>query len=216
MTIILLRVVILDLKYINEKIQNRKVRPLGVKQNYSVLLPLIHEKSELHILFEVRASHLSTQPGEISFPGGSVEEGESYKEAAIRETQEELNIKKESIEILGELDYIVSPYNFELHVYCGYLNEIQKDEIFPNAQEVNHIFTVPIKYFLENEPKLYNIELETVIRDDFPYHLIQNGKDYNWRKGKYPCFFYLFQKYVIWGMTARFTKNFIDILKKEK
>ncbi len=53
----------------------------------------------------------------MSFPGGQVEENESFKEAAIRETIEELNILEENIEVIGELDYVVSYYNSTVHAF---------------------------------------------------------------------------------------------------
>ena len=81
----------MNLNYIQKKISNRKGRPLGIEKDFSVLLPLIKVKDELHILYEVRSKNLDTQPGEISFPGGMVENGETYKDAAVRETIEELN-----------------------------------------------------------------------------------------------------------------------------
>ncbi|WP_243414739.1 NUDIX hydrolase [Sporosalibacterium faouarense] len=205
----------MDLNTIKNKIEGRNAKPLNVVKKYSVILPLVIVDGELHILYEVRSKNLNTQPGEISFPGGKVEEGENYKEAAIRETCEELNICKDDIKVLGELDYIVSPYNFKLHIYCGIIDNVDVNDIRCNKDEVDHIFTVPLNYFLRNNPMEYNIELETVIGEDFPYHLIQNGKEYNWRKGLYPVFFYEYNNYVIWGMTARFTKNFIDILNGE-
>ncbi len=198
---------------IRKRIQGRKGTPLGIDHYYSVLLPLIYFEGELHILFEVRSAVLKTQPGEISFPGGLVEKGESYREAAIRETHEELNICKEKIKIIGELDYICSPHNFMLYAYCGILEGINMEDIEPNKDEVDHIFSVPIEFFIQNKPICHNIELETSIREDFPYHLIQNGKKYNWRKGRYPVYFYVYDDYVIWGITARIVKNLIDILK---
>lgn len=201
------------LKDIESILQGRKSVPLGIKRDYSVLLPLIYKKDQLHILFEVRSSALKTQPGEISLPGGLVEKGESYREASIRETHEELNISEESIKIIGDLDYMISPYNFMLYAYCGILEGINIEEITPNKDEVDHIFTVPIDFFIQNEPICHNIELETVVTEDFPYHLIQNGEKYDWRKGKYPVYFYIYNEYVIWGITARIIKNFIDVLR---
>lgn len=206
----------MDLEFIKKRIKSRNPKPLGIKRRYSVLLPLIYVEEELHILYEVRSQKLSTQPGEISFPGGAVEEGENFIEAAIRETSEELKIREEDISVIGELDYTVSLYNFELHVYCGMLKGIEKENIYPSKDEVDHVFTVPLKFLLENSPTCHNIELQTVTNDEFPYHLVQNGRNYNWRKGSYPVYFYEYNEYIIWGMTARFTNNFIDILKGEK
>lgn len=188
-------------------------KPLGIKKYFSVVLPLIYLNDELHILYEVRSFNLNTQPGEISFPGGYVEDGESFLEAGIRETMEELNIKKDNINILGELDYIASPYNFILYSYLALLEDINVYNIDYNKDEVDHIFTVPLKFFLENEPILDYVLLETITKEDFPYHLIQDGKNYNWKKANYPVYFYKYNDYIIWGMTARITKNFIDILK---
>ncbi len=202
----------MNLDKIRSKLQSRKSCPLDISNNFSVFLPLIYVGKELHILFEVRAKHLKTQPGEISFPGGLVEKGESFKKACIRETQEELNISKEDIKIIGELDYINSPYNFMLYVYCGILEGINREEIKPNHDEVDHIFTVPINFFLVNNPIVHNVGIKIITPDDFPYHLIQNGEKYNWRKGNYPVYFYVYNDYIIWGITARIIKNFIDIL----
>lgn len=49
-------------------------------------------------MYEIRSQHVS-QPGEVSFPGGRVEEGETYQQAAIRETVEELNIEPEQVHV---------------------------------------------------------------------------------------------------------------------
>lgn len=93
----------MDIGEIIGKVKGRVAKPLEVKQNFAVLIPLIKIGDEWHIIYELRAKNLKRQPGEISFPGGQVERGESFKEAAIRETVEELNIKEENISVIGEL-----------------------------------------------------------------------------------------------------------------
>lgn len=52
-----------------------------------------------------------------------------------------------------------------------------------------------------------------MIREKFPYEKIPGGKNYDWKQGKYSVYFYEYQEYIIWGMTAKITKNFIDIIK---
>ena len=69
-------------------------------KNFAVFIPIVKVSGKDHILLEVR-SKIVSQPGEVSFPGGSVEEGEDFKTAAIRETMEELLLKREEIEFLG-------------------------------------------------------------------------------------------------------------------
>lgn len=205
----------MNLLDISRKIKDRKPSPLDIKKRYAVALTLIYVEEDLHVLYQVR-SNLVTQPGEISFPGGKVELGESFEEAALRETCEELNIDRNSIEVLGQLDYFISPYSFELHPFVFLLKDIKKEDIKYNPQEVSSIFLVPLEFFIKTEPLLHYIELKTYIKDDFPFHMIHGGKDYDWRTGKYPVYFYEYENHIIWGMTARFTKNFIDIITKKK
>lgn len=204
----------IDIDKIVNKIKDRVPKPLDIKQEYAVVLPLINIGGSWELIYEVRSNNLKRQPGEISFPGGQVEEGESYKQAAIRETAEELNIGEENINIIGELDYLVSRDNTVIYAFAAIIENINVDDINPNSDEVNHIFTVPIDFFINNEPELYYIDLEPIIRDDFPYNLIPNGKGYKWRMGKHSVYFYKYKDYVIWGYTARMTKSFVDMIKK--
>lgn len=203
----------MDIRDIEKNIKNRRPQPLDVIHNYAVFIPLVEIDRELHILYELRSHNLSTQPGEISFPGGGVEEGESCKEAAIRETMEELNIERENIEVIGELDYYVSYSNITIYCFVGKLIGVNVDKIKPNKDEVDHIFTVPLGFFLENKPDKYSLNVRTILNDEFPYNLIPNGRNYKWRKGKHIVMFYFYQDYIIWGFTAKMTRKLIEIIE---
>ena len=206
----------MDIERITEKIKNRTPKPMDVKREYAVLLPIVERDGRLEIIYELRSKNLDTQPGEISFPGGEVELHESYEEAAIRETIEELNIKEENISIIGELDYLVSYANITIRCFLGTISGVNVDKIAPNSSEVDHIFTVPLDFFLENEPDIYYLDLQTVLNDEFPYNLIPNGRDYNWRSGKHSVMFYNYNDYIIWGFTAKMTKQFVEIIRGPK
>ena len=78
----------------------------------AVLIPFVETEEGLSLLFEVRAGNIS-DPGEVCFPGGRIESGESPREAAVRETCEELGMRAENIEILGEND-LLAPYGGRL------------------------------------------------------------------------------------------------------
>jgi 8-oxo-dGTP pyrophosphatase MutT (NUDIX family) len=203
----------MDIERISEIIRDRTPMPIDIKKNYSVLIPIIEKDNRMEIIYELRSKNLNNQPGEISFPGGKVEDEETFVEAAIRETMEELNIKRKNINIIGELDYLVSYANMTIHCFLGTISGLNVDNIVPNVSEVDHIFTVPLDFFLENEPDIYYLDLETVLNDEFPYNLIPEGRDYNWRRGRYSVMFYHYNNYIIWGFTARMTKQFIDIIK---
>lgn len=204
----------MDINLIKDKIRNRTPKPIDVFYNYGILVPLIKVNNSLELIYQVRAKNLKRQPGEICFPGGAVESNETYEEAAIRETCEELNIKEENINILGQLDYLISHSNSSIYPFLGEVYNIDIDKIDYNKAEVDRIFTVPLKFFLENQPNVYYIDLETVTGEDFPYEMVPKGENYNWDRGKNSVYFYEYEDYIIWGLTAKITKNLIDIIKK--
>ena len=86
-----------------------------VKQEYAVLVPLVEGPEGLSLLFEVRASTLAHQPGEVCFPGGKVERGESPRDCALRETFEELAIPAGEVEIISPLDLLVQLMDGYIH-----------------------------------------------------------------------------------------------------
>ncbi|WPC40351.1 CoA pyrophosphatase [Clostridium sp. JS66] len=189
-----------------------KHRQEGIMGHYrkNAVMILLHKKQgKINIVFEVRAFNLRHQPGDICLPGGKLEENELPVDGAIRETMEELNLKRENLEFVGNMDYVVTPYNFIMYPFIAILN---CDNIKPNKDEVDHIFEVPIEFFIENPPELYKLNLLPNPENSFPYELIRNGKDYKFRVGCVPEYFYKYKDYVLWGFTAFIIKNFIDII----
>lgn len=178
------------------------------ERHSSVLLPLIEKNGELEVLFEVRASSLSRQPNEICFPGGRVETGESFEDAAVRETAEELLINREQVEIVAPLDYLNTSSGLTVHAYLGHIHDYMDTY---SLAEVDHVFTVPLSWFLEHDPECYQCTVHTIPNDDFPFHLVPGGRDYHWRKGTYSVFFYQYKERVIWGMTAKLLYAFIKL-----
>lgn len=198
-----------DLMRIKAKLQNKSPMPVDVKNRFSVMIPLIKRRGEIHLLFEKRALTLRNQPGEISFPGGRIEKNESPRDAAIRETCEELLIGDEDIEIYSEGDFLVNPYAAIIYTFIG---EIKKDffEISPSKDEVERIFTVPLKFFMENNPKSYSLNLKVNRSEDFPYHLIPNGESYKFKRGREEVLFYDYKGEIIWGFTAKIVRRFVE------
>lgn len=203
----------MDIEYIRNKVGGRLAEPLDTKYKFAVLAPLIRNNDGWELIFQLRAKTLNRQPGEISFPGGELEKGETYKEAAVRETMEELNLLEENINVLGELDYIVSYQGSTIKAFLATINAVNVEDIRPNKAEVDHIFTVPLDYFLENQPKTYYLDLLIQNDREFPYDLIPNGKDYQWGRGKHAVHFYQYGDYIIWGYTAKMINNLIEIIK---
>jgi len=191
---------------------HRKPHFLDVAHTFSVLIPMIEISNKLHILFEVRGQNMS-QPGEICFPGGRAENNETPEATAIRETMEELLLQREQIEMMGPLDMLITPFNILIHPYIGMLKGIQGESIAFNPQEVASIFFVPLEELLAQEPLLHEMKMDFSPDQSFPYHLIEQGEQYPWKKGSHSVYFYSHKDKIIWGLTAKILKNFLDILR---
>lgn len=196
-----------------EIIKNRKANILD-QQNYhqsAVIVPLVNENNVDYLLFEVRSANLIVQPGEICFPGGGIEsEDKNPQEAAIRETCEELGIKKENIDLIGPLDILVTPFESIISPFVARIHRYQDIRI--NTEEVESFFLVPVQFFLENPPQTFYNNIVIKPSPDFPYYLLPNGKTYNWRAGTYPVHFYIYKDKIIWGITARIVNHFIKLI----
>ncbi|TQE89116.1 CoA pyrophosphatase [Streptococcus suis] len=184
-------------------------QPLGEKRSYAVFLPLVWSDNQWQVLYEIRSESIS-QPGEVSFPGGRVEVGETPQQAAIREVMEELNIQPEQIDILGEIDYLVLERS-TVHCFVGRLN-LDWTTILPN-EEVTRIFTVPLSTLLTTHPVYYQLDSQIVPDCDFPFERLRGGVDYPFSHHKRSVPFYENLPENIWGMTAQFTHRFTEIVK---
>lgn len=182
------------------------------QSKYAVLLPLVRVNEAIHILYEVR-SHRVSQPGETSFPGGALETGETFEEAALRETEEELVLDRGKIMVLGEMDYIVKQ-NHIIKCFVGWLPEVDADRLEPN-EEVEAVFTIPLDYFLTTEPKYYETRLKMERDADFPVELISGGQKYKWRNVTQQIPFYRLSDHYLWGYTAHLTHRFSELIKNE-
>ena len=202
----------MDINYIKKVMKNKKSHFVEDFKEFSVFVPLVEINNELQVLFEVRSHNLS-QPGEVSFPGGQIEEDEDAYIAGLRELEEEIGIKSSKVEKISQLDYFATPFNFVIYPFLVYINDFDEKDLKINSDEVAEVFYVPIKYFFEYEPLKYKINVKMIPPEDYPYHLIPNGKNYNWRKGFYRTYFYIYGKRVIWGLTARIIKDFINEIK---
>ena len=157
------------------------------KGSSAILIPFLIRDGAYHVLYEVRAAKLRSQPGEICFPGGRIEEGEDPMETAVREAEEELCIDRSRIEIAGSLDATIGPGAIPLFTYIGILHDYEGTW---SRAEVDRVFTLPLKWILTHEPQIYRIRLERRMPGDFPYEYVPGGRDYRWREQYYSVPFY--------------------------
>lgn len=204
----------MDPKSLVARVKDRIPEVMGNQEfsKFAILLPMIEKDGEIHILFEVRSHLLRNQPGDICFPGGRIDkEDESERDAAIRETTEELGIRRDQISDIFPLDYIVSPFGMIVYSFAGIIDP--DVEFQPNPPEVDSLFTVPLSFFLEKQPKVYRVNFDIQPEESFPYDLIAGGENYNWRTRQVDEYFYLYEDKVIWGLTAKILMHFMEIIR---
>ena len=178
-----------DIKYKLNLLNSEK--PSGRPQA-SVLIAILNygkfiESPEL--IYTQRSSHLSTHSGEVSFPGGKADETDlSLFGTALRESNEEINLKSEDVTELGKLNYLISRHKIEVNPFVASVDQVQA--LKPN-EEIQEIFTVPIDFLLD--PK--NIKREIIKRHGGVW--------------KVPTWTIKDQK--IWGLTAMITVNFLNV-----
>lgn len=203
------------LESIYRSLKNRNASVMGHQDLFksAVLVPLVERDGQLCVLFEERAHHLKRQPGEICFPGGRIDpEDPDELTAAIRETCEELGLERGLVEPVGPLDYIVTSFQI-VHPFVGRIDGFAN--IRPNPDEVASVFCVPLAFLRSTSPELHYVDLKMIPPEDFPFHLIPNGRNYKWRTGKVPEYFYFYEDRTIWGLTARILHHFLDVTKQE-
>ena len=166
-------------------------KPSGRPQA-SVLIAILNYGEYIkspELIYTQRSSHLSTHSGEVSFPGGKTEDGDSSLfDTALRESNEEMSLNRADVTMLGKLDYLISRHKIEVNPFIATVDKAQN--LQPN-EEIQEIFTVPLSFLLDPN----NIKRESIERQgsgwEVPTWKLKNQK--------------------IWGLTAMITVNFLNI-----
>jgi len=157
----------------------------------AVLVPLFQKGEDCHLLFTKRSDQVKYHKGEISFPGGVVDEGDSELEkTALREAFEEIGLKESDVQIIGVLDDITTITEFIVTPIVGlfpYPYPFKVSEI-----EIAELIEVPLSSLLNK-----NCLSETEV--------FRGGR-------KETVFAFQYGKHIIWGATARILKQFLDLI----
>ena len=167
--------------------------PVGARRS-AVLVPLFDEDGLAHVILTRRSWHLRNHKGEVSFPGGRQEEGETLVEAALREAEEEIALDTGSVEVVGELDHLATfVSNSSIVPFVGVLPG-RPAVLVPNPVEVEAVVVVPLAELLSDG--VHRTELWA-----FP---AQTGID-----GVRPMHFFELDGDTVWGATARVLMNLL-------
>ena len=193
------------------RISRHKASIIGMDQarKSAVCIPLIDTADGFDVLFEIRSSQIQSQPGDVCFPGGMVEPGETEAQAAVREMREELLVDASQIHMVGPMDIFPAS---RLYVYPFVVLLEQYGNTF-STDEVEAVFRVPLQFFLETEPEVYYTRMKVIPGEDFPYDRIYGGRNYGWRERREEIFFYQYTQYNIWGMTAKMIEALARLIR---
>lgn len=172
------------------------------KPNMASVLLLLYLDCNDNIMFPLikRTNYRGTHGGQISLPGGKLENNESLKNTAIRETEEEIGVNKNSIKLLGKLTQVYTPpSNFLITPFVGFVNK--KPKYFINKREVDFVFDVNIKDLIDDSSvKTKKIPITKYEKENMyikaPYYDLENQ--------------------IVWGATALILSEFKDILLNSK
>lgn len=138
------------------------------------------------ILLTRRSISLSNHRGEISFPGGRVDEGESIVDAALRETWEEVGIPSNQIDILGELSPL-STFVSKSYIVPVIASIDEKPDLLLSRHEVDRAFWVPLVELTQ---------ADTFTQEFWTFELSAE-------MGERPMYFFFLDDETVWGATAR-------------
>lgn len=161
----------------------------GAHPDAAVLIALTDNPDDPEIILTRRASHLSSHSGQVAFPGGMQDKTDrNLKHTALRESQEEVAMAPEQVEIVGRLNQVISHMGVRVTPWVGIVPE--DIELTANEDELDAIFRVPLSFFLADERHHTDV--------------IPIGREAIY----VPC--YHFEEYIIWGLSAMML---VDLLK---
>lgn len=201
-----------ELRELTQRLEHRTPGLMDATGRYAVLVPLVELEGELGLLYEVRAATMRRQPGEVCFPGGRMEPGESARVCALRETWEELGIPEREISVIGELDFIAHRANFIMYPVLAQISAEAVRAMRLNRAEVAEVFFASLRELREHPPLEYSYMLEPSPPENFPYERIGIPRNYNWQRGGEEVLVYDCAGHVIWGLTGRITRHLLTLL----
>jgi 8-oxo-dGTP pyrophosphatase MutT (NUDIX family) len=161
----------------------------------AVLVPLFEKGGACHIVFTKRSDKVRYHKGEISFPGGVVDEGDSeLQRTALREAFEEIGLKENDVQVIGVLDDIVTTTQFIVTPFVGLFPYPYSFKLSPI--EIAELIEVPLSALLDE--------------DCFSEREIIRGT------GKEVVYAYQYENHIIWGATARILRQFLDLISTSR
>lgn len=176
------------------KVELERPADAGPARPAAVLIPLFVRDKALWTLFTKRTDLVEHHKGQISFPGGGAHASDANAwETAVRETEEEIGVPRQSVRILGALPKLVTVTDFEISPFVGAIP--YPTTFAPHAGEVEEIIEVPVSYLLDP--------------------MVVETRPVKWKGRDVMTLVYHYRGHAIWGATARILQDFLTALSGE-
>lgn len=160
----------------------------------AVLIPLVMRENELTVLFTQRTSNLREHAGQVSFPGGRVENQDaSLIETALRETREEIGITPSAIEVIGSMPQYATRTGYVITPVVGMIQA--PFTLQANAYEVAEVFEVPLSFLMDAT----HYQRRLLVSDN--------------PKESKMIYTIPYERFFIWGATAGMLRNVYHFLR---
>jgi 8-oxo-dGTP pyrophosphatase MutT (NUDIX family) len=157
----------------------------------AVLVPLIWQDDEWHLLFTRRTEQVESHKGQVSFPGGACDEGETTpEETALREANEEIGIDRRDVRLLGRLVNMITVTSFRVTPVVGVLKWPIVLRIGQN--EVERVFTIPLNWLADK-------------RNRWEFTMLGHNRSL--------IAYHPYDGELLWGATARMTVDLLKVLE---
>jgi 8-oxo-dGTP pyrophosphatase MutT (NUDIX family) len=169
-----------------------KRQAAGKVTRAAVLIPLVLKEDGLSVLLTQRTNHLRDHAGQISFPGGRMDPGDqSPNDTALRESQEEIGLDPQRVEIIGHLPQYLTVSGYSVTPVVG-LVQAQAEYVLDEF-EVADVFEVPLSFLLD--PANHQVRLWQSEQGGRRFYSMPYGNRF------------------IWGATAGMLRNLYHLLK---
>ena len=181
-------------QFITQKLSQYQPRTLiaDLQTPAAVLVAITDDKHNPEVILTRRAQHLPTHKGQIAFPGGKADPDDADLVAtALREAYEEVALKPEAVAVVGKMGQVLSRQGFVVTPVIGVVPTSVVNQLMPNLGELDRIFTVPLRFFVDTKPQMDALPLTKGVK-------------------QVPSFYY--DEYRIWGMTAFILAEFVNLV----
>lgn len=160
----------------------------------AVLVPLYRERGEWHVLLTQRTDLVEHHKGQVSFPGGRVDDDDDDRvQTALREAEEETGLKPEHVAVLGQLDELLTVTQYRITPIVGVIPWPYPFVL--STVELSEVFGAPLRWLADPA------NLETQYRDP-----IAPGPPV-------PVYYFRYEGHTIWGATARMLLNLLEFVR---